>query len=108
MPQHIKFLLRHAAFGAVIAAVFVALLLWGNVANLWHLVTHTSEGGFAVFLLWAFCTITFGSAQMGIRIMMLAEDEDQGSGGGTRSPQAVQDLHVIPIPVDRSRRPGEG
>ncbi len=73
MPNHISFLLRHAAIGTGLAAVFVAMLLWANVANLWHLVTHTTEGALAVFLLWAFCAITFGSIQMGIRIMMLAE-----------------------------------
>ncbi|MBF9045197.1 hypothetical protein HKCCE4037_17775 [Rhodobacterales bacterium HKCCE4037] len=102
MPKHVRFLLIHASIGSLIAAAFVAMLLWGNVANLWHLVTHTSEGILAVFLLWAFCTITFGSAQMGIRIMLLAEDEDRGSGG-TRSPQAVQEPRAIPIPVDRPR-----
>jgi polyferredoxin len=73
MPQHIKFLLKHAVFGALIAAVFVAMVLWANVANLWHLVTHTDEGPLAVFLLWVFCAITFGSVQMGIRIMTMSD-----------------------------------
>ncbi len=73
MPKHIAFLLRHAAIGSLVAAVFVALLLWMNVANLWHLVTHTREGPLAVAVFWVLCAITFGSVQMGIRIMMLSE-----------------------------------
>ncbi|MEX3014350.1 hypothetical protein [Gymnodinialimonas hymeniacidonis] len=76
MPKHIAFLLRHAAIGSLVAAVFVAMLLWMNVANLWHLVTHTSEGPLAVLVLWVLCAITFGSVQMGIRIMMLADQAE--------------------------------
>jgi hypothetical protein len=103
MPSHIKFLLRHAAFGSVIAAAFVGLVLWSNVANLWHLVTHTPEGPFAVAIFWVLCTITFGSVQMGIRIMMLADRDDEG-GGGTRGPQAVHDPSAIPVRVQDHRR----
>lgn len=101
MPPHIRFLLRHAAFGAAIAAVFVALLLWSNVGNLWHLVSTMPEGPLAVFLLWAFCTITFGSAQIGIRIMMMG-DRDRPTGGGRKAPEALRlAVPVAPAP----RRP---
>jgi hypothetical protein len=48
MPDHIKLILRHAFFGFLIALAFVAGLLALNVANLWHLVTHTAEGPIAV------------------------------------------------------------
>ncbi|MEJ6389640.1 hypothetical protein [Gymnodinialimonas ulvae] len=103
MPSHIRFLLRHAAFGAVIAAAFVGLVLWANIGNLWHLVTHTPQGFFAVGIFWVLCTITFGSVQMGIRIMMLAEKEEDDGGGGTRSPQAVFEPDTIPVRVHPDR-----
>ncbi len=102
MPDPIKLILRHAALGGLIAVGFVALLLWLNVGNLWHLVTHTSEGPLALAVLTAFCTITFGSVQIGIRIMAMAEDQESG-GGGKRAPQAV----AVPIAViarDERRR----
>ncbi|MEJ6393996.1 hypothetical protein V8J82_12055 [Gymnodinialimonas sp. 2305UL16-5] len=102
MPNHIKFLLRHAAFGAVLAAAFVAMLLYANVANLWHLVTHTQEGVLATALLWVFCTITFGSAQMGIRIMMLADDDADEGDRGNR-PNAPQHA-TVPVPIHRPDR----
>jgi hypothetical protein len=73
MPDHIKFLLRHAAFGAVLGAAFVGALLWLNVANLWHLVTHTAEGPIAVLMLVVFSTVTFGSVQIGYKIMTMGE-----------------------------------
>ncbi|MGP1357911.1 hypothetical protein [Roseicyclus sp.] len=97
MPDHIKFLLRHAAFGAVLAAGFVGALLWLNVGNLWHLVTHTAEGPIAVVMLLVFCTITFGSAQIGYKIMTLGEKDDDEPRGGRRD--AVRVLDAIPVPV---------
>lgn len=102
MPDHIKLILRHAAFGGVIAAVFVGLLLAFNVANLWHLVTHSTGGILALGVMFAFFWITFGSVQIGIRIMMMAEDE--GRGGGTRAPQAVADLVPVRVHADDASR----
>lgn len=93
MPDHIKLILRHAAYGGVIAVAFVAALLWFNVANLWHLVTHTSEGPLALVVMTILFWITFGSVQIGIRIMMMGDDEDKG--GGKRMPEPL----AIPIPV---------
>jgi hypothetical protein len=49
------------------------------VANLWHLVTHTSEGPIAVLMLVLFCTITFGSVQIGYKIMSMGEEDDEAA-----------------------------
>ncbi len=105
MPEHIKMILRQAALGGVISAVFVGGLLWFNVVNLWHLVTHTSGGMLALGVFFMLCWITFGSVQIGIRIMMMGEDDDKG--GGRRAPEPVFDHAAIPIPVrvDESRGP---
>ncbi|NKX43432.1 hypothetical protein [Roseicyclus persicicus] len=102
MPDHIKFILRHAAYGVVIALAFVAMLLAFDVGGLWHLVTHTAEGPIALLMLVVFCSITFGSAQIGYKIMTLGEDDDDR--GGKRD--AVPTLDAIPVPVrvdDRRR-----
>ncbi len=96
MPDHIKFILRHAAVGAGVAVSFVGLLLYLNVGNLWHLVTHTAEGPIAVVILTVFCTITFGSAQIGYKIMTLGED-DEDDQGGKRDALPLAD--PIPVPV---------
>jgi hypothetical protein len=103
MPDHIRFILRHAAFGLIIALGFVGMLLAFDVAGLWHLVTHTAEGPIALLMLVVFCTITFGSAQIGYKIMTMAEDEDDDQGGKR---DGVYTFDAIPVPVrtdDRRR-----
>jgi hypothetical protein len=101
MPDHIRFILRHAAYGAVLAAIFVGALLYLNVGNLWHLVTHTAEGPIAAVMLYVFFAITLGSAQIGYRIMTLGDDDDTPRGG-RRVP--VAHLDAIPVPVRTDRR----
>lgn len=105
MPDHIKFILRHAFAGFVLALVFVGGLLYLNVANLWHLVTHTAEGPIATVMLIVFCTITFGSAQIGYKIMMMGEENDDDEPkGGKRDSIPVFDAVAIPIPVRHDDR----
>lgn len=98
MPDHIKLILRHALYGVFIALGFVAMLLYFNVANLWHLVTHTAEGPIAVLMLIVFCTITFGSVQIGFRIMTMGDEHDDQ--GGKRDAIPARDAVVIPVPAD--------
>ena len=73
MPRLIKTYILHCAIGFALAAVFVAGLLWLNIANLWHLVTHTDDGPLAVFLLWLFNGLVFAGAQFGISVMRLQQ-----------------------------------
>ncbi|MEM7722928.1 MAG: hypothetical protein AAF376_11175 [Pseudomonadota bacterium] len=103
MPDHIKFILRHAFFGFLIALGFVAMLLAGNVANLWHLVTHTAEGPIALVMLVVFCTITFGSVQIGYQIMMMGEENDNDDQGGKRDDLPVREAVAIPVRADDRR-----
>lgn len=94
MPSHIQFLLRHALIGAIAAISFVALLLWFNVMNLWHLVTHSEAGILALGVMTVFFIITFASVQMGIAVMALGEeDDDEGPRGN------VPELAVVPVDV---------
>ncbi len=95
MPKLVKLYIRHTLIGFAIAAAFVAMLFWFNVANLWHLVTHTDDGLLAAFLLFMFNGIVFSGVQFGIAIMRMAEPErDQTPRGGL--PQHA----AIPVPVD--------
>lgn len=103
MPDHIKLILRHAFFGFLIALAFVAGLLALNVANLWHLVTHTDEGPIAVLMLVVFCTITFGSVQIGYKIMTMGEEDDEPRGG-KRDAVRVFDAIPVPVRVEERRR----
>ena len=103
MPEHIRFILRHAAIGFVIAVAFVAMLLGFDVGGLWHLVTHTAEGPIAVVMLVVFCTITFGSAQIGYKIMTLGDEGDDDDQGGKRDGVFVRGALPVPVRIDDRR-----
>lgn len=91
MPPVFQFYLRHTIIGFLLAAVFVAWLLWLNIGNLWHLISTSDVGLLALFLLWFFNGIVFSGAQTGIAIMLMAEedDDDEGPGGGTPVPVRI-------------------
>lgn len=99
MPQLVRFYIRHVLIGFALAAVFTGLLLWLNVGNLWHLVTHTAEGPLAAFLLFFFNGIVFGGVQHAIAVMLLAEDDDKGD----RAPPVQADPTPVPVPVTAGR-----
>jgi len=76
MPDLIKMYIHQSVIGFALSAIFVGLLLYFNVVNLWHLVTHTDVGFLAVFLLWLFNAIVFAGVQFGISIMLMTYDDE--------------------------------
>lgn len=80
MPRIARFYLRHVLIGYVLSAAFTALLLWQDVAGLWHLVTHVEGGWLAVVMLWLFNGIVFAGAQFGIAVMAQAGDDESPDG----------------------------
>ncbi len=101
MPKLVRFYIRHTLIGFAAAAVFVALLLWFNVVNLWHLVSHSDVGVLAVVLLVVFHGIVFSGVQFGVAIMSMAET-DEDDTGGTRAREVAAE--VAPVPVRRDVR----
>lgn len=101
MPKLIRLYITQVLVGFGLSAAMVGLLLWANVANLWHLVTHSQAGLLAVFLLWLFNGIVFGGVQFAIRIMMMAQDDDEPRGG-RRVPMAT--LQPIPVKAEATRQ----
>ncbi|MDZ7709271.1 MAG: hypothetical protein U5K36_03625 [Roseovarius sp.] len=105
MPKLIKLYITHVAIGFGIAAVFVALLLWFNIANLWHLVSHTSDGPLAVLILWVANGIVFAGVQFAIAVMRMKDDDDDDHHGGLRQHVMRHDYSAIPVRADESRQP---
>lgn len=89
MTKLVRLYLINIALGFALAAVFVAILLWFDVAGLRGLVTGTKGGMIAVFMLVFFNGLVFSGVQFAIRIMMMAEDD--APGGGLRDPQSIAD-----------------
>lgn len=83
-PDLMRLYLRHCAVGFALSAVFVAMIIWFNIANLSHLIFSTDAGYLAAFLLWFFNGTVFGSVQFAVSLMLNAEtdDEDNGTGNG--------------------------
>lgn len=80
MPKLIKLYITHVLIGFAISAAFVGVLLWFNVANLWHLVSHDDAGLLAVVILWFANGIVFAGVQFAIAVMGLKQDDDQSGG----------------------------
>ncbi|MFP7673593.1 hypothetical protein ACG74X_09580 [Marivita sp. S0852] len=94
MPDLIKLYIRQTAIGFVLSAVFVTLLLYFNIVNLWHLVTHTDVGLLAVFLLWLFNGIVFAGVQFGISIMLMKYDDDDDDDDHRGRPISLTPIRV--------------
>jgi hypothetical protein len=106
MPELIKLYIRNVIIGFVIAAAFVAMLLWFNVMNLWHLVSTSDVGILAVLILWFSHGVVFAGVQFALAVMSMAQKQDDDRGGTP----AVQEFLPVPVrvdePRDRQRRRG--
>ncbi len=103
MPKLVRLYIRNVAFGFALSGIFVAALMYFNVANLWHLVNSSPMGWVAGVMLFMFNGIVFAGVQFAIAIMRI-EHEDDEPKGGRRAPLIV-DYQPIAIPVEDERRP---
>ena len=100
MPKLVKLYIRNVLIGFAVAALFVAMLLWFNVMNLWHLVSTSDVGIMAVVVLWFAHGIVFAGVQFGWAVMAMAGRDDDHRGGTP----AVQDLRPVPVAAKGGRR----
>ena len=100
MPKLIRLYITQVAWGFIISAVFVGVLLALNVANLRHLITSSDIGLIALLMIWFMNGIVFAGVQFAYAIMSMAE-KPNGPRGGT----PVAD-RLIPAPVKQEARAG--
>ncbi|NSX54016.1 hypothetical protein [Parasulfitobacter algicola] len=93
MPKLVHLYIKHTIIGFIISAVFVVGLFYFNIANLWHLVTHTQGGWLAAFVLFMLNGIVFSGVQFGIAIMNMKED-DTPKRGTPIMPRELQPVMV--------------
>lgn len=96
MPELVKLYIRQVLLGFGLAAVFVAALLWADVARLRSLIMATQGGWIALFLLFFFNGLVFAGVQFAIRIMQMAEPEGKGDSG-LRDALLPRDGQLIPV-----------
>ena len=104
MPELVRLYIRQVITGFGLSALFVAALLWLDVARLGTLVAGSDLGVLAVAMLWLFNGIVFSGVQFGIAIMRMAEDDT--SAGGRRDHRRLS--HPVPAVVRAkdARQPG--
>lgn len=101
MPQLIRLYIQSVAIGFGLSAAFAAALIGLDVMGIGHLILNSSVGWIAALMLVMFNGIIFAAVQFGIRIMLMAED-DEAPRGGLRQ----HDVPVpVPAPVPVRRRP---
>lgn len=84
MPKLIRLYIVQVLIGFGLSAVFVAALLWFDVAHLWSLVSNSDMGAIAILMLWFANGIVFAGVQFAISVMRMADDDD--TTGGKRQP----------------------
>ena len=105
MPRLIRLYIVQVVAGFGLSALFVAMLLWLDVARLGSLIRGSDVGLVALIMLWVFNGIVFAGVQFGLSVMRLAQDDTSG-GGGRRQARALRPAvaAVRVIGPDRSRR----
>ncbi len=91
MPRLIRLTSSPSPSVSPFLAAFVAALVWQDVMGIGHLILGSPSGWIAAAMLVVFNGIIFAAVQFGLRVMMLAEDDDTPRGGLRQ--------HDIPVPV---------
>lgn len=106
MPKLIRLYIINVAIGFGIAAAFVGMLLYFNVANLWHLVSSSDMGWLAVLMIWVSNGVIFAGVQFGIAVMRMKDDEDDGPRGGLRERimPPVKEPVMLRVPAKAPRK----
>ena len=81
MPKLIALYIRSVAIGFGLSAVFLALMLWLDVAGLRHLIFGSDMGLVAAAMVFVFQGIVFAGVQFAIAVMMLADPDAPPTGG---------------------------
>ncbi|WP_300056054.1 hypothetical protein [uncultured Roseobacter sp.] len=97
MPRVVRLYVKSALTGFAAAGAFVALVLWLNVANLWHLVSTSDVAIMAVAVFWVLNGIVFSGVQFAWAITAMAARQDSNTGGGGPRP-------AVPVLVAAQKR----
>jgi len=104
MPRLIRLYIVNAAIGFALAGLFVAMLMWFDVAHLRHLIATSDKGWLALLVLWVLNGIVFAGVQFGIAVMRM-KDDDNDRHGGLRQHALRPERVTVPVPAENARRP---
>jgi hypothetical protein len=91
MPKLLRYLGLHMMTGFAIGVIVASAMIFANLAGLKDLLVEAQEPFVAMFLLYAFNALTFGSVSMGVAVMTMPydgpcdmRDPDDAEGRGPR------------------------
>ena len=91
LPKLLRYLGLHMMAGIAIGVIVASAMILGNLAGLKDLLVEAQEPFVAMFLLYAFNALTFGSVSMGVAVMTIPydgicdmRDPDDADGRGPR------------------------
>lgn len=100
MPELVRLYIRSGVVGFGLSAVFVAGLVWWDVAGIGHLILGSDIGWIAAAMMVFFNGIVFAAVQFAFKIMGMAENSDGPKGGhGAGEPVLVP----VRVPVRRRK-----
>ena len=109
MPELVRLYIRSVAIGFAISIVFAALLIWRDVMGIGHLIMGSNVGWIAVLMLVVFNGIIFAAVQFGLRVMMMAEDDEGPKDGHKlRATRAVPTTIPAVVPARSRADAGRG
>lgn len=92
LPMLVRFLLRHAAIGFALAAIFVAAILLLDPGDARALLMTGAGHWWPAVVLWFFTGLTFGAVQIGAATMLLEKTAPPRPRHGGGAP-----AHLIPV-----------
>lgn len=105
MPQLVRLYIGQVLIGFGLSAIFVAGLLWADVARLRSLIMATQGGWMALFLLFFFNGLVFAGVQFAIKIMGMAEKPEPPSGGRRGHVAPMVPPKAVAVKVAGPQRP---
>jgi hypothetical protein len=103
MPPMVRFLLRHAAIGFGLAAVFVGALIHFDIGSIGTVLAQSGVQGIATGLLVMMVGLTFSSVQMGYAVMMQSDDSPLDPRGGATERLPATSLQPVPVKATHRR-----
>ena len=99
LPKLVRFLLRHAVIGFVLAAIFVAAILVLDPQDARALLVGGAGHGWPALVLWVFTGLTFGAVQIGAATMLLEHADPPRPRHGRGAP-----VELVPVLLRVRRR----
>lgn len=103
MPALVSLYIRNIVYGVLLAIIFVAGLLWLDIAHLRHLIFSSPMGWVALAMLVVFNAIVFSGVQFAIAIMRMAEPADD-TPRGPRAPVTPSVPATVPVGAGARRQ----